>query len=120
MSFALLVTAALIGPHVSLSADQWRDEYKATLLATAERAKPRPEEAVPRLVSLYVSLEHVEALPRGERGCGRRCKAASSSNSKCFSASSASMTSPSSVPLRDAARRTPWPEAAQRPSPRSN
>ncbi|MEK6259295.1 MAG: hypothetical protein AABP62_11825 [Planctomycetota bacterium] len=67
MSFALLVTAALIGPHASLSADQWRDEYKAALLATAERAKPRPEEAVPRLVSLYVSLEHVDALPRGER-----------------------------------------------------
>ena len=67
MSLALLVTAALIGPHASLSADQWRDEYKATLLATAERAKPRPEQAVPRLVSLYESLEHAEALPRGER-----------------------------------------------------
>lgn len=67
MSFALLVTAALIGPHATLSADQWRDEYQAALLATTERAKPRPEEAVPRLVSLYESLEHVEALPRGER-----------------------------------------------------
>ena len=67
MSYALLVTAALIGPHASLSADQWRDEYQATLLATTERAKPRPEDAVPRLTSLYVSLEHVEALPRGER-----------------------------------------------------
>ena len=67
MPFALLVTAALIGPQVSLSANQWRDEYKATLLATAERAKPRPEEAVPRLASLYMSLEHVESLPRGER-----------------------------------------------------
>lgn len=67
MPYALLVTAALIGPHASLSADKWRDEYKATLLATTERAKPRPEEAVPRLVSLYVSLEHIESLPRGER-----------------------------------------------------
>ena len=67
MSYALLVTVALIGPQASLSADQWRDEYQATLLATTERAKPRPEEAVPRLVSLYVSLEHAEALPRGER-----------------------------------------------------
>ena len=67
MSFALLVTAALIGPHASLSADQWRDEYKAALLATAERAKPRSEEAVPRLVSLYESLEHAAALPRSER-----------------------------------------------------
>lgn len=67
MSFALLVTAALIGPQAPLSADQWRDEYKAALLATTERVRPRPEEAVPRLVSLYVSLEHVESLPRGER-----------------------------------------------------
>ena len=67
MSYALLVTAALIGPQASLSADQWRDEYQAALLATTERAKPRSEEAVPRLVSLYVSLEHAEALPRGER-----------------------------------------------------
>lgn len=67
MSFALLVTAALIGPHASLSADQWRDEYKTALLATSERAKPRHEEAVPRLASLYTSLEHIEALPRGER-----------------------------------------------------
>ncbi len=67
MSYALLVTAALIGPHAPLSADQWRDEYQAALLATAERAKPLPEEAVPRLVSLYVNLEHLEALPRGER-----------------------------------------------------
>ena len=67
MPFALLVTAALIGPHATLSADQWRDEYKATLLATTERAKPRPEVAVPRLVSLYESLEHIESLPRGER-----------------------------------------------------
>jgi hypothetical protein len=67
MSFALLVTAALIGPHAPLSADDWRDEYKAALLATTEQAKPRPADAVPRLVSLYVSLEHVESLPRGER-----------------------------------------------------
>ena len=67
MSYALLVTAALIGPQASLTADQWRDEYQATLVATTERAKPRPEDAVPRLVSLFVSLEHVEALPRGER-----------------------------------------------------
>ena len=67
MPFALLVTAALIGPHVPLSSDQWRDEYQATLLATTERAKPLPADAVPRLVSLYVSLEHVESLPRGER-----------------------------------------------------
>ena len=67
MPYALLITAALIGPHATLSADQWRDEYHATLLATTERAKPLSEEAVPRLVSLYVSLELVETLPRGER-----------------------------------------------------
>lgn len=67
MPFALLVTAALIGPHASLSADQWRDEYQAALLATAERAKPRAEVVVPRLASLYVNLDNAEALPRGER-----------------------------------------------------
>ena len=120
MSFALLVTAALIGPHVSLSADQWRDEYKAALLATTERTKPRPEDAVPRLVSLYVSLEHIESLPRGERGCGRRCKAASSDNSNNCSAKSASMNLLNNDPPRDAAPTTHWREAARPPSPRSN
>ena len=31
------------------------------------RAKPHPEVAVPRLVSIFGSLEHAEALPRGEQ-----------------------------------------------------
>ncbi|MBC8115423.1 MAG: hypothetical protein H7062_13650 [Candidatus Saccharimonas sp.] len=40
MSFALLVTAALIGPHAPLSADHWRDEYKAALLARTPLSPP--------------------------------------------------------------------------------
>jgi hypothetical protein len=67
MLFAMLVTAALFGPPASFTVDQWRDEYQATLLATAERGKPSADEAVPRLVALYVSLVHADALPRGER-----------------------------------------------------
>ena len=42
------------------------------MTATTERAKPQPETAVPRLISLYVQLDAVDLLPRAERTRMRR------------------------------------------------
>lgn len=72
MSFTLLFTAVLIGPQAAPSADDWRSEYQAAMTATTERAKPRPDTAVPRLISLYVQLETIDLLPRAERTRMRR------------------------------------------------
>lgn len=72
MSYAILVTAVLIGPQAVPPADYWRDEYRALLAATTERVHSQPEAVVPRLVSMYVQIEDVEALPRYERTRMRR------------------------------------------------
>lgn len=72
MSFAILVTAVLIGPQAAPSPDYWRDEYRAALAATIARAHPQPEEVVPRLITLYVQLEDLEGLPTHERNRMRR------------------------------------------------
>lgn len=71
MSFAILVTAALIGPQAAPDANYWRDEYRALLAATTERANARPEVVVPRMVSLYVQLKDLD-LPAYERARMRR------------------------------------------------
>ena len=72
MSFTLLFTAVLIGPQAAPSADYWRSEYQAAMTATTERAKPQPDTAVPRLISLYVQLDAIDLLPRVERTRMRR------------------------------------------------
>lgn len=71
MSFTVLITAMLIGP-VASSTDDWRDDYRATMMATGERAKASPQDAVPRLVALYLQLETQPDLPSAERSRMRR------------------------------------------------
>jgi hypothetical protein len=68
----MLFIATLIGPQSPPTADFWRQEYRVIMSATSDRARPQPDTAVPRLVGLYVSLEHVEAVPRTERTRMRR------------------------------------------------
>ena len=71
MSFTVLITAMLIGP-VASSTDDWREDYRATMVATAERSKASPQDAVPRLVSLYLQLEDQPDLSSAERSRMRR------------------------------------------------
>lgn len=67
MTLTMLFTAIMIGPQSSPTPEFWRQEFRATMSATSERASSQPAAAVPRLVRLYVSLEHAESLPRFER-----------------------------------------------------
>ncbi|MBS0201994.1 MAG: hypothetical protein JSS49_03780 [Planctomycetes bacterium] len=72
MSFTVLMTAMLIGPVTPSSTDDWIEEYRATMVATTERAKASPDEAVPRLIAVYTQLEDRTDLPSPERRRMRR------------------------------------------------
>lgn len=72
MSFTVLITALLIGPVTPSSSDDWIEEYRATMVATTERAKARPDEAVPRLIAVYTELKDRHDLPAPERRRMRR------------------------------------------------
>lgn len=67
MPLTLLISVALVGPPVELSAEHWLQEYRSVLEVTAERRQLDPEIAVPRLTSLYVSLANMHSLERSER-----------------------------------------------------
>lgn len=69
MSLAFVLAITFIGPP---SADDWRHEYRQTMVATIEKAKLPATVAVPQLAKFYVSLETAEALPRAERARMRR------------------------------------------------
>lgn len=72
MSYVVLLTAVLVGPQANPSGDIWREDYRALLAITKDRAHPQPEEVVPRLVAMYEALEDLDAIPKYERTRMRR------------------------------------------------
>jgi hypothetical protein len=67
VSLTILFSAVLVGPQFNPSAQFWREEYQSVMQASAERAQPRPETAVPRLIKFYSAVEAIDVLPQAER-----------------------------------------------------
>ena len=72
MSITLFLSAVLVGPSISPSAPNWREEFQSVMRASAERSKADPQIIVPRLVHYYQTLETIDGATVAERGRMRK------------------------------------------------